>query len=50
LKSGSLNFLEPSGLVQTCNGDCFLPFSGAFIKAEKNCNYLTNNKIKLGGF
>jgi hypothetical protein len=32
LKSGSLNLLEPSGLLQACNGIA-LPFSGPFEKS-----------------
>ena len=35
-KSGSLNFLEPSGPVQACNGTA-LPFY--FLKSDLSCRY-----------
>jgi len=40
-KSGSLNFLEPSGLVQVCNGTA-LTFSFTFLH-QNNCGESNGN-------
>jgi len=34
-KSGNLNFLEPSGPVQACNGDCF-----TFLSTHSTATFL----------
>ena len=37
-KSGNLNFLEPSGPVQACNGTALpLPFKGEVIPLQARC-------------
>ena len=35
-KSGNLNFLEPSGPVQACNGTA-LPFYECLVDVKSNC-------------
>ena len=46
MKSGNLNFLEPSGPLQACNGTALpLPFS---VKEEQDLGHITVGKeIKL---
>jgi hypothetical protein len=34
MKSGNINFLEHSGPLQACNGDCFTIFSTALLKRD----------------
>jgi hypothetical protein len=54
-KSGSLNFLEPSGSVQACNGTALLvasmvlsPGDSGYFSCIQNMKLVTN-KFKLGG-
>jgi len=56
LKSGSLNFLEPSGPVQACNGNA-LPFTGCRLVVyfmpcllypqEKCPSYPLNRRLRV---
>jgi len=61
MKSGNLNFLEPSGLLQTCNGTA-LPYTKLLgkisvdfdityellVKHNKYVRHLRRNGIKMG--